>query len=245
MNTQNPHTDPPTPSLLKLQCPSCGAKMVFHSWEEKLVCQYCGSEQILLLPTRGSEKADAGARPVIPKPNRVEVRRGKNDSLELRYRWFSWKVFPMAFFAIFWDGFLCLWYMIALSSSSVNWIMVLFPILHLAIGIGITYYVIASFLNTTTITVDKQWFKVQHDPVPWPGEVKAPVGNIEQFYCQQRIKTSRDSTTVTYKLNAVMKDGTKKELLSNLDAPEIAGYMEQVVEKFLGIEDRRIQGEFN
>lgn len=231
-----------TPSLITLQCPNCGGKSAFHPWEEKLVCQYCGSEQALVLPT-GRAGSDAMPRPSLRKPGQVQMWRGKNDALQIAYKWRSWKIFPLVFFVVFWDGFLCVWYSAALSFDNPSVLMLLFPILHLAVGVGMTYYLVAALLNTTTITVDREWFKVQHDPVPWPGEVKAPVEDLQQLYCQEKISRGKNSTTVTYKLSAVLKDGSKKDLLDNLQTPEVAGFIEQSVEKYLDIQDRRVSGE--
>lgn len=236
--------------MLTLQCPSCGARSIFPPGGERFTCQYCGNEHIFNLPSRADRAAAAPGkevlpRPWIPRPDHIKFEK-RPDSIRLLRRWYSLKALPMAFFCIFWDGFLCFWYSIALTSPKGPQItMLVFPLLHLAVGVGITYSVIATFLNRTTIKVDRQWFIVQHDPVPWPGEVKVPVRELDQIYCQEEVTHTKRSSSTSYTLSAVLKDGRKKTLLTGLDSPEVAAFIEQQVEGWLNIEDRRVVGEMS
>ncbi len=234
--------------MLTLQCPSCGARSIFPPGGERFVCQYCGNEHIFNLPSRADRAASAPGkaalpRPWVPRPENVKFEK-RSDSIRLVRRWFTPMVLSLAFFCLFWDGFLCFWYIAALSSpKGPQIVMLLFPMLHLAVGVGLTYYVIAALLNRTTIKVDRQWFIVQHDPVPWPGEVKVPVRELEQLYCQEQTTQRKRSSSASYTLSAVLKDGRKKTLLTGLDGPEVAAFIEQQVEGWLNIEDQRVVGE--
>lgn len=246
-----PIPDPsPKIQMLTLQCPSCGARSIFPPGGERFVCQYCGNEHIFNLPSRADQAASAPgketlSRPWIPRPENVKFEK-RSDSLRLVRRWFTAGVIPLAFFCLFWDGFLCVWYSAAfMSPAGPQIVMILFPTLHLAVGVGLSYFVLASFLNRTTIKVDRQWFIVQHDPVPWPGEVKVPVKELTQLYCQEKVKQGKRSTSTTYDLSAVLQDGRKKTLLTGLDSPEVAAFIEQQVESWLNIEDRRVVGEMS
>jgi hypothetical protein len=44
-------------------------------------------------------------------------------------------------------------------------------------------------------------------------------------------------------LSVILKDGRKKDLLSNLDSPEIGTYIEHQIENWLNIPDRPVHGE--
>ena len=46
-----------------------------------------------------------------------------------------------------------------------------------------------------------------------------------------------------YQLSVILKDGRKKDLLSNLDSPEIGFYMEHQIENWLDISDQPVRGE--
>jgi hypothetical protein len=44
-------------------------------------------------------------------------------------------------------------------------------------------------------------------------------------------------------LSVILKDGRKRDLLSNLDSPEIGFYMEHQIENWLDITDQPVRGE--
>lgn len=61
-----------------------------------------------------------------------------SDGVIIRRNWLTWAIAPMAFFAVFWDGFIIFWYATALKTHG-PLIMILFPLLHVAVGVGLTY----------------------------------------------------------------------------------------------------------
>lgn len=250
--------------LITLQCPSCGARAAFYAGDPGFKCQYCGNEHLFNLPTGPAPveggRRDAGAgrrddadsagqkslpRPQLSRPSAVTLQQ-QAGRLTLKRRWLTWKVVPMAFFCVFWDGFLCFWYSIALASPNGPAVMMLlFPLLHVAAGVVLTYTLFANLFNHTTIQVDRERFAVQHDPVPWPGEIKIPVQDLKQLYCKKKVSHGRNSTSVTYTLSAVLRDGTEKKLLTGLESPDVAGFIEQSIEKWLNIPDQRVTGEMD
>jgi hypothetical protein len=119
--------------------------------------------------------------------------------------------------------------------------MIIFPIAHLAVGVGLTYYTLAGFLNYSQLVVDRDVFAVSHSPLPWLGSLRVPVTEVEQLYCKE--KPGKENSGTTYQLSAVLKDGRKKDLLSNLDSPEIGFYIEHQIENWLSIPDRPVRGE--
>jgi hypothetical protein len=236
--------------LITLECPSCGGRSRFATDSEVFTCEYCGNQHVFnvprQMPQRRPASGEEGARnrPSMPRPNNVSLRK-RGQNLELTWRWFSFKFIPLAFFCIAWDSFLCFWYGMALkmlSSGSFAWIMVVFPIAHVAVGVGLTYATLAGFLNTSTLRVDGQYFILHHDPLPWSGELKLPVSELEQIYCQLKHKSGENEST-TYTLSAALKDGRKIELLKDLDSPDIGVFMEQQLERWLNIPDRPMVGE--
>jgi hypothetical protein len=151
----------------------------------------------------------------------------------------------LAFFCIAWDSFLCFWYGVAFAGGipwPVRLLVFVFPIAHLAIGVGLTYSTLAGFLNRTIMEVDKKTFKVHHKPLPWLGEVNVPTRDLKQLYCKEKRGSGENSNT-TYLLSAVLKNGRKIDVLSNLDSPDIAFFVERKVEAWLRIPDQSVQGE--
>jgi hypothetical protein len=243
--------------IITLQCPSCGGRTEFSANAELLVCDYCGNKHIFRLPDPTTGATPAGvlggssdqitdsalssgeASMLRPRPGEVALYK-QADRLELSWRWFSWKYLPLAFFCIAWDSFLCFWYSVAFSMDA-PWIMIVFPIAHLAVGVGLTYSTLAGFLNRSNVVVDPETFSVSHGPLPWFGNLRVPVSEVKQLYCKQ--KPGKQNSGPNYQLSAILKDGRKKDLISNLDSPEVGSYMEHQIENWLELPDRPVRGE--
>lgn len=86
-----------------------------------------------------------------PRPESFTVEQGAMG-LQITYRWFSAQYIFLAFFSLIWDSFLVFWYTMALTTNA-PWIMLVFPLIHLGIGIVITYTALTGFINRTTVTV--------------------------------------------------------------------------------------------
>jgi hypothetical protein len=243
--------------IITLDCPSCGGRTEFSADADILICEYCGNKHTFRLPNPTSGYTPAGAlgsytspdpdssisqkgiNQLRPRPKDVTIQK-QGDRLELSWRWFSWKFIPLAFFCVAWDGFLCFWYSIAFSSGA-PWIMIVFPVAHLAVGVGLTYYTLAGFLNSSQLVVDRDTFSVSHGPMPWLGTLRVPVTQVAQLYCKE--KPGKENSSTTYQMSVILKDGRKKDLLSNLDSPEIGFYIEHQIETWLNIPDRPVRGE--
>jgi hypothetical protein len=245
--------------IITLECPSCGGQTVFSADTEILTCEYCGNRHTFRLPNPTTGDTPAGTLGAItapnsapsisgqgisqlrPRPKEVTLQK-QGDRLELSWRWFSWKFLPLAFFCVAWDSFLCFWYSIAFTSGA-PWIMIVFPVAHLAVGAGLTYYTLAGFLNRSQLVVDRSTFSVSHGPLPWLGSLRVPITQVEQLYCKE--KPGKKNSGPTYQLSVILKDGRKKDLLSNLDSPEIGFYIEHQIENWLKIPNRPVRGEIS
>ena len=163
--------------------------------------------------------------------------------LTLVYAWFRpYHVF-MLFFCIVWGAFLVFWYRTALAHPSPSSIALWFPLLHVAVGVGITYSTIAGFLNRTRVGVNTGEITIRHGPLPWIGNSKVPAGEIRQLFREEIISTGNNGRSASYHLNAIIGQNRKLRLIRNIPAADMALYLEQEIEKALGIEDRRVAGE--
>ena len=124
------------------------------------------------------------------------------------------------------------------------WIMFTFPIVHLAVGVGLTYSTLAGFFNHTTLEVDAEEIRVMFDPFPWLGEVTLKTMDVAQVYCKENIRKSENGTGVSYQLMVVTREGKAKKLLSGLESPEVGLYIEQQIETWLHIKDQPVVGEY-
>jgi hypothetical protein len=175
----------------------------------------------------------------IGLPDKLELfHRGSN--IEIVRTWFGWQILLMTGFAIFWDGFLFNWYSKVDKSDAA---MAYFPLLHVAVGIGLTYYVVAGWFNRTHVRVGLGKIAVRHRPIPWFGNKELEGSNLKQLYAKEKLSYSRNSTSATYEVHAITHNGQNIKLVGGLETSEQALYIEQEIEKYLGIEDIRVKGE--
>jgi hypothetical protein len=182
------------------------------------------------------------AEPIpVPLPAGIHVEERGRDLVIVR-RWFSWVYIFLLFFCLMWNGMLISFYGILFAAGSPP-MLLLFPSLHVMAGAFITYFTLAGFVNRTTFTIEADHLTVRHGPLPWRGNVDVSTASLTQLFCTEQVSRSRNGTTVRYGVDAVLKDGRHLKLASGLDAREQALYIEQSIEKHLGIQDRRVRSE--
>lgn len=166
------------------------------------------------------------------------------NELTISYRWMACQAYFLVFFCIAWDGFLVVWYSIAVSTGEV--LMMVFPVIHVAVGIGLTYYTICLFVNRTYITVNKEEIGIRFAPLPWMGAKTVSVRDIVQFYVKEKTSRGKNGTSYSYELWMRNKQGADKKFASGpaIQDADDAKFLEKKIEKFLGIRDYQIEGEY-
>lgn len=175
-------------------------------------------------------------------PARFEVE-DDGTTTRISWRWFTLRTLALAAFCVFWDGFLIVWYGAALSSPKTPVMAVLFPLLHVGAGAGLTYTVLTGFINRTRVEVNRALLTIRHGPLPWVGNRVLPGRSLAQLYGEEVTSKSRNGTSVTYSLFALDREGRKVKLLSGLEEKDQVLYLEQTLERRLGIEDVPVDGE--
>lgn len=172
----------------------------------------------------------------------------KKYELTLEYKWFKLMAFFLIFFCIIWDSFLIFWYsMLGDIGGGGDIIFALFPLIHVAVGLGLTYYTVALFVNKTIIKVNSESIEIKHKPLPWFGEKTIVTKDIEQVYVKEKVSQGKSGATYTYELFAKQKSGAKAIKILGGDIigdSEDARLMEQEIESFLGIKDYQVRGEY-
>jgi len=187
-------------------------------------------------------------RAKVPQPNSIS-REETNDGLRLVFRWFSPVLFFLAFFCVGWDGFLVAWYSMGIiggvngAPGPMEILFFVFPIAHVAVGIGLTYFTIAGFLNRTWIDVTPDTLQVRHGPVPWKGNATLPVSELDQVYSSMQSSQSNQSGPGTCCVSALLKDGRTVKLVSTLHSADEARYLGRAIEDYLGLEHHPVAGE--
>lgn len=188
-----------------------------------------------------SELEPSSFQPGFARPSTVTVEKAAG-AYKLQARWWRPTFILLALVAVVWNTSLAAWYVKAfvnIKGGSALFVM-LFPLLHVAFGVAVTFYALAGFLNTTTIEISNGRFRLSHGPLPWWGALDIPVEQISQLYVLENIgsKGSR-----SYELCVENKDSQKIKLLSNFTR-DVTQYLEQELESQLGIQDRPVHGEF-
>lgn len=163
--------------------------------------------------------------------------------IEIVRKWFGVQILFLTAFAIFWDGFLYNWYSSIPEDGPL--IVVLIPLLHVGVGVGLTYYVIAGWFNRTHIYVGRGRIGIRHGPIPWLGNKEIAAGDVKQLYAKEKFSRGRNSDHATYEVRAVTKSGRNIQVVGGLASQEQAIFIEQRIEKYLRIEDAAVPGEIN
>ena len=235
--------------LLELTCKHCSASLFAEDIDlEKglATCGHCSSVYDLAGSRNQrwqQEQRPAWLRNEVPLPEKFKVEQTPS-SLAISWRWFTPTLIFMAFFCVAWDSFLVFWYSTAMTEDNVPWLMVVFPVAHVAVGVGLTYYVITGFLNRTDLLVDGQALRIRHGPLPWPGRADIPRTSIDQLYAKRKTRHTKNGVRHSYQLFAILDGGRRRKLLGGrLDELEQVLYIEQEIEALLGIRDRPVPGE--
>jgi hypothetical protein len=227
---------------MKIVCPSCRVPVAAADVDlgtGMARCRTCGNvfrfaDDPELAPRTGA------VRPPVEKPRSV-VTREDDGALTLEYRWFMPRHLFLMFFCLVWDGILVFWYAAALRTGDRS--MLLYPLLHVAIGLSLSYFTLAAFVNRTTVRIDGSRIRVRHHPLPWGRNVELGTADVRQLFCRGSIPHGRNTVSYRYDLVALMGDGTRRKLVGGLGNPELPLYLEQHAEQWMKIRDEPVTGE--
>jgi hypothetical protein len=163
--------------------------------------------------------------------------------LTIRRRWFSAKCLFIAAFCLFWDTFMVVWFGAAFAKGEIA--MMLYGSLHALVGITITYYTIACFVNHTDVTITPDFLSVKHAPIPFPGRKNIPVIDIRQLFTEKKIRRTKNGTTTSFRVCVILRDNSRQTLLGDLDDLVQARYFEQQIESVLGLKNAPVSGEMS
>lgn len=235
---------------MKIYCESCGSEIPaanINLQDRVAKCESCNnifSISKLLDGMAPPRQASSEASPSYYTKAELELPKGISvdqdyEGLKITRKWFNLTTIFLTFFCLFWDGFMVMWFSISISTGAYE--MAAFGSIHAIVGICLTYWCIASYVNNTTITASSYLIKIQHAPLPFPGSKEYNIAQLEQVYTKERVVRGKNGTSYYYDLYII--DGNKHtKVLPNLTSKEQALYIEQEIEKYLGIEDQYVPG---
>lgn len=231
---------------LQLACPNCAIAIKAENINiTSLVakCHHCNS----VFNFSNNLEVASRNRPEIMLPTGFEAYTTLS-SLDIEYNWkqTSKGLGFFIFFALFWNGILSIFVVMALLTGEYQ--ILLFTSIHLLVGIGLIYYILSVLLNKTYILVSRREIQVEHRPLRLPFYANRHISamDLDQLFISKYVSSKTNGRpNYAFSVIARLRTGSEVTLIKGLRQPEQATYIEQQIEKFLNIEDRAMEGEFS
>lgn len=227
----------------KLACQACAAPLDPDDGVRAggaLRCRFCGA----FTRVEGAARL-ASLRGVAGRPRAIAVE-DTGGGVRITRRWYSPAYLVLLFFCFVWNGAIGLFLLLVVRGSGVPWFVLLFPVVHVTVGLGLVYFTLSGFVNRTVVEAERgHALTVRHGPLPWPGAATLDAGAIAQLFVTATRRVDRDGDARTsYALAALTKDGARVPVLRTVGLPlEDALFLEQELERHLGLRDVPVAGE--
>jgi hypothetical protein len=187
--------------------------------------------------------------------SKVEI--GLPDKMEMRYegsyfelvsKWFGWQTVVNTIGVAVWGYFVFTDFINIRDFTNIDRIeftpFFFFQLIFVVVGIGASYYALAGWFNRTHILVSHGEIVVRIRPLPFFGNKTLSAPDIKQLYAKEKISSSGEGgRRVTYEVHAITHSERNVKLVRGLNSREQALYIEQEIEKYLGIQDAPVRGE--
>ena len=138
-----------------------------------------------------------------------------SDGVTIRKSWRTLAVIPLALFAVVWDGILVFLYIQLLSKHhAADLAVVFFPSIHVAVGVVLTYYVLASLVNNTDLVVTLAGVQVHIYPMPWPGNRHVGAQEITDVIVRERTSYNNRRARSSYAVMYAGESRKERKLIS-------------------------------
>lgn len=188
---------------------------------------------------------DNWSKEEIVMPDGVEMLKLRSV-LDINIKWKNKLHWFIVMFTLIWNGFLLFFAIVALiSGSGLN--VLLYMSLHIAVGLGLAYYCLCCLFNQTKISVNSRSIKVTYGPLPVPFYKNKAIDtiDIEQLFVERYVSSSSNKQpNYAFRLIVITKSHELIKLMQGLKTPTQALFTEQEIEKYIKIQDRPVEGEF-
>lgn len=238
-------------------CRNCGAGLEADRIDASLgviTCSHCGSLHNIPDSSFNNRSGDVGAAGAtkheraestkpqnidITLPSRFKVQRNENS---MEVTWGVGRLFHGLVLTIMAAGV-----MHAALTSEVPLLFVL--------SAGLVYYAAVRVFNKHRIRVDAGRLQVTQGPLPWLGVRKLDSKDVKQLFATERetrIESGnrgnsgnrKNRVRKYYRLSANTHTNGRVTILNGLDDPLQALWLEQEIERVLGIRDEQVSGEY-
>ncbi|MBI2394450.1 MAG: hypothetical protein HYV09_33070 [Deltaproteobacteria bacterium] len=245
------------------QCPACG--LVFDVSDQLAVPRARPSDS-----PGGDRPPLARARHYLRRPSRFEVEahptgvaavaRYRDGAVgrtsgraSIRWRWWFGRTWDAAFGLAFALALLAasafVWAQGLRRAHGAPLVAGLLLVGFLALlGSILGWVILAGIANTTTVSIADGELRIHSGPIPFGGNHTLPADEIVQLWTEPfeytvHHKRHPPSKQTGWKLEVELSNGGKVTLMRRHDDPEELLYIEQVIERALGIVDVPVEGE--
>jgi len=227
-----------------LTCPKCNHFISGKDINVEKTIAKCGHCDHVFGFSYDSSSSSLVPEPIIPEG--IEELRLKSE-LDISLKWLSTTSKAGRAFYLVFTSF---WNLIVLPFAvgavlTGNWGILLFLSLHLAVGIGLLWYLASIYLNRTSINVTKHHIKVRTFPLrhPFWKSKNIETSNLQQLYVSKYVQsTSNGVSNYAYALYAILKTGEKVSLIRGMTL-ETQVYIEKAIEEYLDIKNTKVPDE--
>ncbi|MBE7469209.1 MAG: hypothetical protein HS114_08745 [Anaerolineales bacterium] len=217
---------------MALTCKQCGSDILTPTDDQPWArCANCQAVLSLTGAEGSTDLAQAGAF----LPPGMSLRR-LSDGLQITYNWFNPSYFGLAFMALVWTG------AIIGGFNSLGWWLLIVP--HFWVGLGMGAVALINLINRTRITVTPDQLSIVHFPIPFPLYRRFDPILLKQLYVKEVKHQHKSSVSYTYDLYVTTWSGRNHKLVTKIKAAHLALALEKEIERFLGIKDQSMPGEF-
>ncbi len=100
---------------------------------------------------------------------------------------------PVLVFAGVWDSFLVFFYLAMRHSPRGPSLLLLFPLMHVLVGVAVTWAALVKTLNQSRITIDGEAFVIRQEPIRARG-CRVATPDVERFELHERRVPDGDSS---------------------------------------------------
>jgi len=231
----------------QLQCPNCESEIFSDDINiDKAIAKCHNCHHVFPFEEEVKKKSRGGRRKEIFQPEGIEMFRLRSE-LNIDYKWRNTQStnYFMLFFTMVWNAMILPSAFAAVMSGDL--ISLLFMSIHIGVGVWLLLGQLSKFINSTFITVDERYLTIENRPIsnPWFKNKQIPVKDIEQVFVKKKNTGSvNGNPTYGYSIVAIEKKWKREiPIIEGMSKADKALFIEQEIEYFLGIEDRKVRGE--
>jgi hypothetical protein len=177
-------------------------------------------------------------RPPVKMPRKFRIE--ERGPFSVRWRWRGAKSFALVIPALSWNVM-----MLFLFSGRMGRVPPSAAV-HVLVGVGLAVLAAVHLVNRTRVSLSGASLVVRSEPIPWFGNRSVPRSELVQLFVREvRHRTKNGKLHLTYDLIAKRASGKKELPLVRGLGPAQALWLEQELERRMGIVDQPVPGEVN